>query len=224
MTGAPPLGLGRPKILVNCAASADGRLAYAGGRRALLSGPDDLRRVHEIRSEVDAIVVGVGTVIADDPSLRVKWELLGRAPGREPLRVVLDAHGRTPPSAKVLTPPPPTLIVTGASITRRWPDSVQVFRGPGDRTEIPLLWGELARRGVRSVLVEGGADVLSRVLRSGQFDRFTVYVAPVLIGGTSAPPLMSGPDAAVPAGIVPLRLERSERIAEGVLLTYVPAP
>src|ERR1700683_5231537 len=99
---------GRPEILVNCAVSLDGRLAYAGGRRARLSRPGGLRRGQWVRADGDAVLVGVGTVLLDDPSLRVHWEMIDRPAGKNPARVVVDSNGRTPPTARVLDGSAPT--------------------------------------------------------------------------------------------------------------------
>jgi 2,5-diamino-6-(ribosylamino)-4(3H)-pyrimidinone 5'-phosphate reductase len=214
----------RPEVLVNCAVSLDGRLAYAGGRRARLSGPEDLARVHELRAGVDAILVGVGTVIMDDPSLRVHWELLGRPPGPNPMRVVLDSMGRTPERARVLDGSAPTLIATADGCERRFPPAVRTAAVGHTQVELDRLWVALLGLGVRRVLVEGGATVLASVLGSGAFDRLTVYVAPVLIGGHTAPPLVLGPEAEGEAETIRLRRVSVEPLGEGVLLAFRPRP
>src|SRR5208282_2019857 len=121
---APPR---RPTVWVNCAASLDGRIAFAGGLRAGLSSPEDLERVQRLRAEADAILVGVGTVVKDDPSLRVHWELLGRPPGKNPTRVVVDATGRTPTNARVLDGSTPTIIATSAQSSRKFPPHVRTI-------------------------------------------------------------------------------------------------
>jgi 2,5-diamino-6-(ribosylamino)-4(3H)-pyrimidinone 5'-phosphate reductase len=219
----------RPFVWVNCATSVDGRLAYAHGARANLSGREDLIRVQRLRLSVDAILVGVGTVVLDDPSLRVHRELLGEDPGPSadgarsgPLRVVLDSQGRTPEKAKVLDGKQPTVIFTSDSSRRRFPDAVTVV--PAGRSKVALRtalrW--LLRKGVRAVLVEGGSQVIAAFVREGIVDRMTVYVAPVVIGGTTAPTLAGGEDRPGPEGAVPLSLVSVERIGEGVLLTYEP--
>ncbi len=211
----------RPYVHLNCAVSADGRLAYAHGRRALLSGPEDLRRVQELRSQLDAILVGIGTVLADDPSLRVHWELLDRPRGHEPLRVVLDSTGRTPTTARVLGPPGATLVATAARCPRTFPTPVEVFRAGEDEVDLPSLLAELARRGIASLLVEGGARVLAAFLRAGLYDVLTVYTAPVVIGGTTAPPMVSGVETTGAGEAVALSLEEARPLGAGVLLRYV---
>ncbi len=211
-----------PEVWVNCAVSLDGRLAFAGGRRAYLSGPEDLERVQRLRAKSDGILVGVGTVIADNPSLRVHWEFLSEPPDRTPTRIVLDRSGRTPPRAKVLDGSIPTLIVTTQSAKRAYPLTVEVLRVPQSTSELGNVLALLADRGFHRLLVEGGASVLASFLRQQLFDRLTVFVAPIVIGGATAPPMVAGPDLPPPSEGTKLRLVSSERLGEGVLLTWVP--
>ena len=220
----PKAGRSRPRVHLNCAVSLDGRLAYAGGKRALLSGPKDLARVQRLRAELDAILVGVGTILADDPSLRVHWDLLDRAPGREPLRVVLDSSGRTPATAKVLDGRSPTLVATTSDCTRSYPSSVEVFRAGHEEVDLRALLGELEGRGVRSILVEGGAKVLASFLRAGLVDALTMYVAPVVIGGRTAPPMVGGAETFGPEGTVRLLRGAAEPLDDGFLLSYTAGP
>jgi 2,5-diamino-6-(ribosylamino)-4(3H)-pyrimidinone 5'-phosphate reductase len=216
----PEMPLSRPKVHVNCAVSVDGRLAYAGGKRALLSGPNDLIRVQQLRADLDAILVGVGTVITDDPTLSVHWDLLHRPPGRSPLRVILDTHGRVPATAKVLDGSQPTLVATATLSDRAYPAPVEVFRSGGDEVDLRALLRELARRGIRSVLVEGGAKVLASFLRAGVVDTLTVYVAPVIIGGRTAPSMVSGRETQAAGQAVRLRRGVAVPLDDGFLLSY----
>ena len=91
----------RPRVIINAAMSVDGKIALADGHGVRISNEEDLRRVHELRAEIDAILVGIGTVLKDDPKLTVKAEY---ATGRNPLRVVLDSGGRTPPDQRASSP------------------------------------------------------------------------------------------------------------------------
>ncbi|HEV2167037.1 MAG TPA: dihydrofolate reductase family protein [Thermoplasmata archaeon] len=211
---------GRPAVWVNCAVSVDGRLAYAGGRRARLSSPEDLLRVHRMRASAGAIVVGVGTVLADDPSLKVRWDLLGETPRPGPIRVVLDSTGRIPEAAQLLDGSARTILAVSGRCRRRFPPTVEPLVLGSERVELPKLWGALAERGVASAMVEGGGTVIASVLWSGSFDRLTVYVAPVVIGGVTAPSLALGPETPDAAGAIPLELTGVERLGPGVVLTY----
>ncbi|MCI4363419.1 MAG: dihydrofolate reductase family protein [Thermoplasmata archaeon] len=217
---APP----RPRVLVNCAISLDGKLAYAGGARARLSGPDDLRRVQALRAACGAVLVGAGTVRHDDPSLRVHWELLGAPPGREPLRVILDSHEGIPERSRVLDGSRPTLLATPRDSRGRYPAGVEIWRSPGTRVELAPLLGHLAGKGVERLLVEGGATVLASFFRERLVDELTVYVAPVLIGGASAPSLLAGEECPDEARTIPLERTGVEPMDDGVLLRFRPRP
>ena len=218
-----PATIGRPYVQVNCAVSLDGRLAFAGGKRAALSGPTDLARVQRLRAELGAVLVGVGTVILDDPSLRVHWELLRRPPGPSPVRICLDGSGRLPTSARFLDGSQPTIVATTESARRTYPSSVETLvAGAGPEVDLPSLLQALAARGLRGVLVEGGSRVIASFLRAGVVDRMTVYVAPVLIGGATAPSLMAGPETHSPDEWIELLRESVEPLDDGVLLSLRP--
>jgi 2,5-diamino-6-(ribosylamino)-4(3H)-pyrimidinone 5'-phosphate reductase len=209
-------------VWVNCAASLDGRLAFAGGKRAALSGPEDLARVQRLRARADAILVGVGTVVKDDPSLRVHWELLGEPKGPNPTRVIVDASGRTPTNAKVLDGSAPTIVATSERSTRTFPRHVRTIVCGTTRVDLPRLFATLRSGGVGRLMVEGGAEVLSSVLRDRLFDRFTIYYAPVVVGGSTAPPVVSGPETHGPEDLTIFELLSVERLGTGSLATYAP--
>ncbi|HEY1198387.1 MAG TPA: 2,5-diamino-6-(ribosylamino)-4(3H)-pyrimidinone 5'-phosphate reductase [Thermoplasmata archaeon] len=212
----------RPAVWVNCAASLDGRLAFAGGKRAALSCPEDLERVQRLRADSDAVLVGVGTVVQDDPSLRVHWELLGQPPGKNPTRVVVDASGRTPPNARVLDGSTPTIVATSERSTRAFPPQVTTVVVGATRVDLPRLFTVLYDRGIRRLMVEGGAEILSSVLRAGLFDRFSIYYAPMVVGGATAPPVVSGPETRGPEDTTAFELIGLERVGVGYLATYAP--
>jgi 2,5-diamino-6-(ribosylamino)-4(3H)-pyrimidinone 5'-phosphate reductase len=212
----------RPAVWVNCAASLDGRLAYAGGKRARLSSPEDLVRVQRLRAKADAILVGVGTVVKDDPSLRVHWELLGEPPGTNPTRVIVDASGRTPEKARVLDGSAPTIVATSERSTRAFPPHVRTIVAGRTRVDLGELFPRLYDLGVRRLMVEGGAEILASVLRSGLFDRFSIYHAPVVIGGATAPPVVSGEETRGPEEAFEMDLASLERLGEGYVATYTP--
>ncbi|HTT44526.1 MAG TPA: dihydrofolate reductase family protein [Thermoplasmata archaeon] len=223
MSSPTDSSLRRPAVWVNCAVSLDGRLAYAGGKRAALSGPEDLVRVQRLRAGSDAILVGVGTVVKDDPSLRVHWELLGEPAGRNPTRVVVDASGRTPTNARVLDGSTPTIVATSERSARAFPSHVKRLVAGKERVDLRRLLSQLYDLGVRKLMVEGGAEILSSVLRDGLFDRFSVYYAPMVVGGATAPPMVSGPETTGPDDVAPLELIGLERLGTGYLATYAPS-
>lgn len=208
------------RVHVNAATSADGKIALPGRKPLALSGREDLARVHRLRESTDAILVGVGTVLADDPSLLAKAEHLGRASARQPLRVVLDSRGRTPPDARVLDDRARTLVVTAEDAPARDWGSVDVARCGKAQVDLHLALAAIRARGARSVLVEGGATVIGAFLAARLVHEMTVYVAPVVVGG-GAPSLVEGGFA---PGAPPLALElvAVERLGEGALLSWRP--
>jgi len=213
----------RPYVHINCAVSLDGRLAFAGGRRAALSGPQDLARVQRLRAELGAVLVGVGTVILDDPSLRIHWELLHRPPGPPPVRICLDGRGRLPATARLLDGSQPTIVGTTEAAKRTYPATVEtIVAGPGPEVDLPRFLAALRARGLPRLLVEGGAHVIASFLRAGLVDRMTVYVAPVLIGGETAPSLMAGPESHSSNDWVELLRESVEALDDGVLISLLP--
>jgi diaminohydroxyphosphoribosylaminopyrimidine deaminase/5-amino-6-(5-phosphoribosylamino)uracil reductase len=166
----------RPFTVWKYAATLDGRVAAADGTSRWISGADARREVHAMRSTCDTVVVGVGTVLADDPHLTARGED-GELAGRQPTRVVVDTEGRTPPTARVLDGAAPTWVATAAD----------VGRGRDGRADLTTLADRLYARGSRRVLLEGGPTLAAAYLRAGLIDRVVAYVAPTLLGaGPSA--------------------------------------
>lgn len=183
---------GRPFVTLKFAQTLDGRIATRTGHSRWISSPPSLRFAHELRSTHDAILVGVGTVINDDPELTVR-----HVRGRNPLRVILDSTLRVPPSSRVLSArgDARTLIATLGDADpekrrRLERAGVEVLTVPPDETgrvSLPHLLGLLGERRISSVLIEGGAEVITRVLAARLADRLVVVVAPKIIGrGTEA--------------------------------------
>ncbi len=182
---------GLPFVTLKLAASLDGRIATATGDSRWVTGPAARRYVHRLRNELDAVLVGSGTVLADDPQLTCR--LPG---GRDPLRVVLDGRLRTPLTARLVTQPHPekTVLVTRndapADRRKRLEDlGVQVWRFPADRGRVSFrrVLRKLARAGVLSVLVEGGAVTAARAVSEKAVDKALCFYAPKFIGAEGLP-------------------------------------
>jgi 2,5-diamino-6-(ribosylamino)-4(3H)-pyrimidinone 5'-phosphate reductase len=178
--------------------------------------------VQRLRADSDGIVIGVGTAIADDPSLRVHWELLGGAPGSPPARIVLDSAGRLPATSRLLDGSLPTIVAISERCAREYPAHVTTIVSGEEQVELGKLYQELHARGHRRLLVEGGARVLASALKPGLFDRFTIYVAPLIIGEQSAPPVVSGPAARRMEDVLPLDLLAVDRLGAGYVASYGP--
>lgn len=196
--------------------SVDGKIALPIRKQTRISDEEDMRRVHQLRATCDAVLVGVGTVLADDPKLTVKPEF---ASGRNPLRVVLDSEGRTPESAEVLNRDAPTLIVTTLECSKKFPNA-EVARLGKDSVDLSALLDYLGENGIKRLLVEGGEEVIWSFLHGRLADEVKVFVGSMVIGGRTAPTAAGGAGAQSLAEIVPLELKSSKVLGSGVLLEY----
>lgn len=168
----------RPYVVAQLGQSLDGRVATASGESRWINGDAALDHLHRLRACVDAVVVGIGTVLADDPMLNVR-----RVVGCDPARVVIDPAGRLPDTARCLSHDGARRIVVRAC-DRGAPPGVEVIRvGDGERLMDPVAIVEaLFQRGLKRLLIEGGARTVSRFLDAGAVDRLHVLVAPLIIG------------------------------------------
>ena len=196
--------------------SADGKIALPSREGFRISNDEDLKRVHELRAECDAILVGVGTVMMDDPKLTVKKEL---ANGPNPLRVVLDSDGSSPVTAAVFDGAAPTLIATNTSCTKVF-HNAEVVRCGEDQVDVPKLLGILSERGVKRLLVEGGSTVNWSFLQAGLADELVVFVGSMIIGGPSTPTLVGGKGVESLGRAIRLRLKQATPLGDGVLIEY----
>jgi len=193
------LATGRPLVTLKYAMTLDGRIATRRGHSRWVSGAAAREHVHAMRDAADAILIGAGTALADDPALTARPS--GVADIRHPLRVILDSHGRVPLDARVFDPALPGRTLVGtvdmtdrkcAVLTGR---GVEVLRLPADgsgRVSLSALLDALGERGVSDLVVEGGATVNGAFLDAGLAARVTVFVAPKLIGGDGAPGPIAG--------------------------------
>jgi diaminohydroxyphosphoribosylaminopyrimidine deaminase/5-amino-6-(5-phosphoribosylamino)uracil reductase len=189
---------GRPWVVLKLAATLDGRTAAPDGTSQWITGEAARADVHRLRAESDAVLVGAGTVKADDPALTVRLAPTAtpdRSDTRDPLRVVL---GNAPPGARCQ----PCLELTG---------------------DLEAALDELGRRDVVQVLVEGGATVAGDFHRAGLVDRYVLYLAPALSGGDDSRPLFRGPGAPTISDVWRGRIESVEQLGDDLKVTLAPA-
>ena len=172
----------RPHVTLHFAQTLDGRIATRTGSSRWISGPPATRFAHELWAEADAVIIGSGTAIADDPLLTVRL-----VEGRQPIRIVLDARARLPRSSKLLADASTaTIHVTCSPARGASPAHVEAWCLPPDAggvgVDLDALLDRLAARGVTRVLVEGGSCVITAFLRRNLVDRILVTVAPMILG------------------------------------------
>lgn len=217
-------GGSRPEVTLKLAVSLDGRIATRTGDSQWITGPEARSEARRLRGASDAILVGVGTVTADDPRLTTRVGGLS-----DPVRVVADSRLRTPPHARVVreAPNPPTWLLTtedapDAARTRLERSGVEILtvgktcRG---RVDLERALAALGGRGVRRLLVEGGGEIAGALVDAGLVDRLVVFVAPMVIGGTDGRSAVGGRGSDRLADALRLiRFDAVRRVGDDVLL------
>lgn len=209
---------GLPFIVWKMAASLDGKVAARDGTSRWITGEAARADVHRLRAWSDAILVGAGTALVDDPSLTVREPGYRGAP---PIRVLADARGRVAPTGDLFDDAAPTLVATTelAPVDRvdAWRAAgadVLVYRPEGDRVPIGELVADLGKRDVQGVLLEGGPTLAFSAVEEGVVDKVILYLAPRLIGGEEAPGVLGGRGFAPVASALRLRVRSFDRIGD----------
>ncbi|WP_415382147.1 2,5-diamino-6-(ribosylamino)-4(3H)-pyrimidinone 5'-phosphate reductase [Halosimplex sp. TS25] len=215
-------------VVVNAAMSADGKLSTREREQVAISGPADFDRVDALRAESDAVMVGVGTVLADDPSLTVDDDAR-RERRREggkpenPARIVADSRIRTPTDARVLDDRAETYLLTSEAAPQDFVAEItdagaEVISTGDQRVDLPAALAELESRGIDRLMVEGGGEIIFSLFEAELVDELSVYVGPTVIGGWKAPTLADG-DGFVD-DFPELSLRDVEGIDDGVLIRW----
>jgi diaminohydroxyphosphoribosylaminopyrimidine deaminase/5-amino-6-(5-phosphoribosylamino)uracil reductase len=224
------LRLGRPLVTFKLATSLDGRIAIANGESQWITGPPARERAHALRASHDAIMVGTGTVVADDPQLTCRLPGLGH---RSPVRVVIDRHLRIPPAARIIADAHrvPTWVLTLRSAD---PGRRAVFLANGvtlidvnddgeEQIDLAAALAVLGERGITRLLVEGGARLAAAFFRARLVDRLVWVHAPLVIGGDGIPAI-AGFDLAALADARAFERLSTETIGDDVLTTFRVRP
>ena len=215
---------GLPFVVAKFAMSLDGKIATTSGESKWITSEEARLHAGELRSHFDAIAVGIGTVLSDDP------KLTARDPGgdpleRQPLRIVIDSSARTPPTAQLLREPG-TVIVATARATE---DRKEALRAAGAQglclpaedgsVDLRALLKALAEREITSLLVEGGGTLLGSFFDLGLVDKVLAFLSPVILGGKDAPSPVEGAGVPNMAGSIRLKRTRTDLLGQDVLVT-----
>lgn len=219
---------GKPFVIAKSAQTLDGWIATSLKDSKWITNEKSRRFVHGLRDRVDAIMVGVGTIVADNPSLTTR---LKKKRGKNPLRVILDTHLRTPVEARILNDefPDRTLLVvseeeTGGKIEQIREMGVSILPCPtkDERIDLEKLMAKLGRMSIMSLLVEGGSFVLGSMIREQIVDKFHVFKAPKILGGNDGIPMASGPGVKYMRDCTTLENVGYRRFGEDMLITGYP--
>jgi 2,5-diamino-6-(ribosylamino)-4(3H)-pyrimidinone 5'-phosphate reductase len=220
----------RPYVVVNIAMSADGKISTRERRQVRISGAQDFQRVDRLKAGCDAIMVGIGTVLADDPSLTVKSEEClnyRRKQGLHdhPLRIVVDSSGSTPPQASFLHKGEGKRVVAVSGRANANKISVlekkaTILVAGKDEVDLGVLMDELGNRGVGRLMVEGGGTLIAGLMKEGLVNEIFTFIGNIIIGGKDAPTITDGAGFIKESEFARLTLLEASRIDNGILLHW----
>ncbi len=217
----------KPYVILNAAMTLDGKIVTASNS-SNISGEEDLKRVHELRKNVDGIMVGIGTVLADDPRLTV--HKVDANPEDNPVRVVVDSKCRTPIAARVTNKDANTIIAMANEFKYDFvvSDRYDVFKKRGVdfffsgdvKVDLSALMDYLYSTGVKTLMLEGGATLNFAMIKEGLIDEIRLCVAPKVVGGVNAKTLFDGEGFDTMDEGVDLKLVDSFSLGKDLILTY----
>lgn len=217
----------RPYVILNAAMTLDGKIATQIGS-SNISGKKDLERVHELRKECDAIMVGIGTVLADDPRLTV--HKIDANPDDNPIRIVVDSKCRTPIDARITNSDAKTIIACANEYKDEFKQSekyetfkergVKFFFSGDERVDLVALMSYLHEEGIDKLMLEGGSTLNFSMIRAGLIDRISICVAPMIVGGANAKTFFDGEGFDLMDDAVKLELIDSYTLDKDLILTY----
>lgn len=212
----------RPHVIINCAMSADGKIASPMHKQMRISCDEDIKRMYQLRNGCDAVLVGIETILTDNPKLTVKEKYVKHP--KQPLRIVLDSKGRTPPQALVLNDVTKTLIITAKGTEKTYNEThIEVAKCKTDRNgliDVKDVLNLLYRKGVRTLLVEGGGTIIWNFLKNKVVDDLYIYIKPCIIGGKDTPTVADGEGIKSEEDSIPLTIAKVKRLGPGVLIHY----
>lgn len=208
--------MNKPHVIINCAMSLDGKIASPSGKQIKISCEEDIKRMYTLRNNSNAVLVGIDTVLSDDPKLTVKEKYVKKP--KQPIRIILDTYCKTPIDAQVVNNTARTLIITGKNCNKKYTNNVEIIKCELDENgliDLKKLMEILAKLGIKKLMIEGGSKVISSFLKLKIVDDIFVYVAPIIIGSTNTPTIVKNIDEKIN-----LKLVENKKIGLGTLLHY----
>lgn len=213
--------MNKPYVIINCAMSADGKIASPSGKQLRISNEKDITRMYNLRNECDAVLVGVGTIVSDNPKLTVKEEYVKNP--RNPIRVILDTHCRTKTDALAVGNQAKTMIITNGECDKNYGSNVEVVQcGIDNEGNINLeeMLDIIFNRGIKKLLVEGGSTVIWNFLKQKLVDDLYVFIGPMIIGGRYTPSMADGEGINSENDVINLEIAEVSKLDNGILVHY----
>ncbi len=220
-----------PYVIVNVAMSADGKISTRERRQVRISGSQDFTRVDHLKAGCDAIMVGIGTILADDPSLTVKSEecrTYRRKQGWNvnPVRIAVDSSGRIPPEASILNKGEGKRVIAvskraDASKISMLEKKATIIIAGEDEVDLHVLMNELGAMGIHRIMVEGGGTLIAGLIEAGLVSEIYTFIGNIIIGGKDSPTFADGEGFILESAFPRLTLQEVRRIEQGILLHWI---
>jgi 2,5-diamino-6-(ribosylamino)-4(3H)-pyrimidinone 5'-phosphate reductase len=213
--------MNRPYVIINCAMSADGKIALPNRKQLRLSCDKDLERMYKLRNEFDAVLVGIGSILSDNPKLTVKEKYVKNP--CQPIRIVIDSKCKTPTDSLVVNQITKTFIVTNKRCDKKFEKNVEIIECPTDLDgliDLEIMLDILHKRGIKTLMIEGGGTVIWSFLKKDLVDDLHVYIAPIIIGGKKTPTMTDGPGIKSEDEIISLKIVAIKNLGNGILIHY----
>ena len=203
----------RPYVFINCAMSLDGKIASPQGKQIRISCDEDIKRMYKLRNESDAVLVGINTVLSDDPKLTVKEKYVKNP--KQPVRIVLDTNCKTPTDALVVNSKAKTYIITSSECEKTYGKNVEIIKSKSKNGLIDLkdFLERLYEKGIRKLMVEGGSKVITSFISENLVDDIYIYIGSIIVGGKNTPSLISKLNSNIK-----LELIKIKKIGSGMLI------
>ena len=212
----------RPYVIVNCAMSVDGKSALPTKKQLRISSDEDIERMYKLRNECDAVLVGIDTILSDDPNLTVKAKYVKNP--KQPLRVVLDSRCRIPKDTLVLNNAAKSLIITIEGNEKHFEgENVEVIgckANDEEHVDLECALELLYQKGVKKLLVEGGGTIIWSFLEKRLVDDLYIYIGPYVIGGKTTPTVADGLGIKNEGELISLKIVDVTRLGAGILTHY----
>ena len=211
----------RPYVIINCAMSADGKIALPNRKQLRISSKEDILRMYNLRNECDAVLVGVETILSDNPKLTVKEKYIKNP--NQPIRIILDTNCKTPENALAVNEKAKTFIFTKNECNKRYGANIEIIKCKTEKNgliELPSMLATLYKKGIKKLMVEGGGTVIWSFLEQGLVDDMYIFIGPIIIGGKGTPTLADGLGINNEDNVINLKVVNIDRLGSGILIHY----